>query len=116
MACNENVFFQINNGDIKIENTGSISGLSGPVLQPLKLFPNPASDWVQIESGSGLSLHQAQLRITDYTGRTLLSQVLQTSSDPSVAQINIKELVSGMYLVELRHADGQLSSQKLVVE
>ena len=116
VACNENVFFQINNGDIKIENTGSISGLSGPVLQPLKLFPNPASDWVQIESGSGLSLHQAQLRITDYTGRTLLSQVLQTSSDPSVAQINIKELVSGMYLVELRHADGQLSSQKLVVE
>jgi len=116
VACNENIFFQISNGDLRIENNGMPSGLSEPGLQPLQILPNPASDWVQLTALNGQSMRDASLRVSDMTGRTMLAQTWPGEGPSSSLQLDVRSWSPGIYLLELRYADGRNGSQKLVVE
>ncbi len=117
IACNENIFFQINNANIRIENTGVISGLDAQADgQTLKLFPNPASSYVQIDAGKEQSLQGATLHISDYTGRTVLIGSANDALQKGLLTVRTAGWSSGVYLVALRFADGRNRIEKLVVE
>lgn len=71
------------------------------------MFPNPAKGQFTV-SGNGLE----KVTVLDLLGKTMLV-TLATKSDTS---IEIDQLQSGMYLVELQAADGSRSVRKLIVK
>ncbi len=63
---------------------------------PLEIFPNPASDYVQIRLLDDLN---GDLRIFDAAGRLVYTDVL---SQTAQTRIEISHLTNGLYIVELR--------------
>ncbi|MEO5675128.1 MAG: T9SS type A sorting domain-containing protein [Chitinophagales bacterium] len=76
----------------------------------LKIYPNPASKSVTIETGMSGSFH---LQITNVYS----NQLMNSNIDGSLAQINISILSSGIYFVEVKDAKGiSIGYGKLIVQ
>jgi|GEM_PF-2471166 len=72
----------------------------------LEVFPNPASgEFIKVRH-SRSSTETVQVRVVDLTGRPHLSQTLNTST--AIAQIDIRGLAPGMYMVVIEEADGSM--------
>lgn len=82
-------------GRTSVENT---------VLAKFDIYPNPADDYIRISS---LALNDI-VEIYDITGKIILKQ-------PSVKEINISDLQSGMYIVRLVSEKGKYKTQKLLI-
>ncbi|MFN0276171.1 MAG: PKD domain-containing protein [Chitinophagales bacterium] len=80
----------------------------------LSIYPNPASDAITIavEGYAG----NATLRITDLTGRIILSKEINLQPGITDLQLNISNIPAGAYILEIRCANGSLQSQKLLIE
>jgi len=78
-------------------------------LSALKLFPNPATDFVTIEGDYSI-LQNAELAVYDQTGRLVDSAVLKYDSD---FKINTSEYPSGIYMFTLSK-NGATKSYKVV--
>lgn len=75
--------------------------------QSVTIYPNPAKDFVQIESKS---LNQIDsYKITDVTGKTI---VVENGNQPI---INLQDLESGIYILEC-HINKQVVIKKLIKE
>lgn len=92
--------------DYELED-GAFSAVQGTIsftsefgsLQQVSVWPNPAVDLVQI-TGNGLTA-DAQLRVVDMTGRTVL---LHRASTANTAQLNVAKLAPGSYLLLISNA------------
>ncbi len=62
----------------------------------LKVFPNPSSDFIDISMNSAIN---GEINIYNIYGELLISMPPAGSSD--ICRINIQELVSGVYFVEI---------------
>jgi len=83
--------------------------------KPLKLFPNPASGFVNIQLNTE-GYHQLQLYVTDVLGREVLlhDYATKNSSRKRGIQFDVSGVLPGVYFVRLM-ADGQAFTAKLVV-
>lgn len=78
----------------------------------IRVFPNPASEYVQLDMVSEDS-QNAQVEIVDLHGKVVLSQ--QLSSDQSSHLIKTSTLTEGVYLLRII-ADGvEIEGQRLVI-
>ncbi|UYZ58231.1 CotH kinase family protein [Hymenobacter latericus] len=75
--------------------------------QPLKLYPNPASDYLNIELDATAS---GELSIRDLSGREVLRSALQGKQH----KLPVAHLQKGLYVVTLRSA-AEVRTQKLVI-
>jgi hypothetical protein len=76
--------------------------------QTLKLYPNPATDLLQIQLPNTFENKAATIAITDYTGRV----VLQTAATRDAnQQLNIAALSKGIYQVTVTSEKQTLTSQ-----
>jgi hypothetical protein len=73
----------------------------------VRVYPNPADDWITIESEA---LQSATL--FTLTGQQLLHEPIQSGS----ARLNVSALVPGLYLLQLRSADGSTLTRKLEIK
>ena len=73
----------------------------------IKVYPNPASNFVNVTSEVGL----LNVRIVNYTGQVVYQQNV---SDNNV-KISTSELSAGIYILQMETEKGW-ASQKLVVE
>jgi photosystem II stability/assembly factor-like uncharacterized protein len=64
----------------------------------LKVFPNPASDVINIDLSS-IEHHDAQIRIMNNSGQVIRYIDYQNASSPA---INVKELAAGIYFIEVQ--------------
>lgn len=76
----------------------------------LKLYPNPASDILTIESLAG-TIGMANLKIFDLNGRLLMNKALDFNQSQS---INVSEFSNGVYLVKIENTRVNLS-KKLII-
>ncbi len=74
----------------------------------LALYPNPASDQLQVAFSDASAL---QLLIRDLQGRTVLQQTL-----PRSQTVNVGHLPAGLYTVQLLSKQQTVLTQKLVIE
>jgi len=77
------------------------------------VYPNPASETVFIELEQG-RLNGASLSIYDLQGRLIVTKSLNQIAFGQRIQLNINDLNSGSYIVEIE-SQGRTSSQRLVV-
>lgn len=83
----------------------SIKETSGPVA--LKIFPNPASDYLVVESDQTM----VQIRLFDLaTGRVILYRMPSTST----TEMNLRSVSPGLYGVEIQTIEGTYM-QRIVV-
>ena len=85
-------------------NVGGTTGTQLIVKKEMKIFPNPATDQIQIKT----ELQSGTIEFFDYSGRLVIQQEF-SDGDP----VNISFLKSGMYIVRLVSGD-QTIQQKLV--
>ncbi len=95
---------------IKIDDLGfsTVSGIEEEALadQAIKLFPSPARDAVTISAERPIQ----QVKVMDMTGRTVLEQGANTAQ----LSMNVADLKSGRYLVQLQFANGDRQVRSLV--
>jgi hypothetical protein len=75
----------------------------------LRIWPNPASDEVQIEDKSGLA---AQMVIYNVWGQAVMEQ--KKAADQSRLNWNTKDWQPGIYFVTMHHTDGSRGATRLV--
>lgn len=76
-------------------------------IADMRVFPNPAGDFVTIEPIGQHSLLPASVTIHDLTGRIVLSS--NVSEFP--ARISVKELLSGVYIIRVMQGEKTFSSR-----
>ena len=99
---------------------GGSSKLTSPATNPellSKIYPNPASTFVNITLNPSDNINSIQLTVTDLTGKVIHSQSWKnsTSNQTIKHQINTQGLHKGIYLVNISANNGMKKQQKLVV-
>ena len=86
--------------------TLAINKLNNTTSANISLYPNPAADYVIIQSSDAIS----NVVITDLLGNIVLQQ-----TDESIKKINTLSLQSGVYLVKALTNKGFTDTQKLII-
>jgi hypothetical protein len=76
----------------------------------LAVFPNPASDYLIIESGNGVKT--VQLKIYNSTGSLMKNKLLNSTKE----ELLISDLPAGMYFYSVSKSDGKIESGKFYIE
>lgn len=80
---------------------GGLSGIKTELQNAqIRVYPNPATTSITIE---GLK-NAAEIHVTDLTGRTVVSQTINKAME--TAELQIKELPAGIYLLKVQQAAG----------
>ncbi|MBU1010091.1 MAG: T9SS type A sorting domain-containing protein [Bacteroidetes bacterium] len=75
----------------------------------LRIYPNPVSDWLSIESQ--LPLRKAELIISDASGRETKRMALNSRS----TTINVSDLPAGMYDCSITEGNTRLYRQSIII-
>jgi poly(3-hydroxybutyrate) depolymerase len=79
----------------------------------LNLFPNPATNQVNLEIRQG-TIGKISILITDASGRVISTQYLVKEQATIIKTINLNNLRPGMYYVSIQQADGTKSVRAFV--
>ncbi|NLA25320.1 MAG: T9SS type A sorting domain-containing protein, partial [Bacteroidales bacterium] len=75
----------------------------------ISIYPNPASEYLNIELNQYLS---DEVQIYDISGKLLISKAINSNH----TQINIADLEQGMYILNVLKSDRKISSLRFVKE
>jgi hypothetical protein len=84
----------------------NISDLKTVKQGSVRLFPNPANDFVNIDV-QGAAPETFYITLTDLIGQTLRTQQFIVNSQNTTTSLNLKGLTPGMYFVTVKNGDGQ---------
>ena len=76
----------------------------------LSLWPNPASDFIQVNSHFENGNSAAKIRVYDLTGKIQIEGQLKSGE----SNFNISTLKSGTYIINLYSIDGNSCNQKFI--
>jgi hypothetical protein len=102
LGTNSSIYIYINDNDV--------SAVASAEMHPddLFLFPNPASDLLNIEVEN---FEQKSISLLDLNGRILIQQNINTKS----SILNLTELPAGVYFIQLRDEEkGQFLTKKFI--
>ncbi|MBB6324468.1 hypothetical protein FHS59_000083 [Algoriphagus iocasae] len=68
----------------------------------LKIYPNPATDKLTIELSGDINIHQIDIY-------NISGQKVQSSAQ--IGELNISELKQGIYLINLKTSEGNMTSK-----
>jgi hypothetical protein len=86
------------------------------ISQKLRLFPNPARDFLQVEFTKSIA-GPVKLELFDLTGRKALENSFQSNSNGLQREtINIGSLKKGVYILRVHYGDNAVQSAKLMVK
>jgi hypothetical protein len=78
------------------------------------IYPNPARDVILIALSQPTKESDLAIKIYDLSGRMVLSQNLLESNGSEIVEININDLSSGLYLVQV-NIGNYVSAKRLVI-
>lgn len=97
--------------DISVMETNSI--LPSRAAVGLKVYPNPASQWLQIDMCGLNSRGKTELRIVSITGKVIMGRVKYNNASRVTEQVDISGLAPGLYFIHLT-SDGHKLVRKMV--
>ena len=78
------------------------------------IFPNPAGSSFKANINSGIANNNAELQVTDITGKTLMSKKLVLAQGAQTISVDVSGLASGIYLVTINN-NGNMQTNKLAI-
>ena len=90
---------------VKVTSNAATAGVEDNVFNSVKMFPNPAKDYVRFSTNSNKSLN---IEIFDLTGKSVLRV------NDAQNEVNISDLNSGLYFVQMTLGT-QRATKKLIV-
>lgn len=103
----EGGWIEITNFEIAIDDSFVTNTADTEFDNDITLYPNPANESIYVSHNS---IQELSIRITDLTGKTVITSKTSTSN-----KINTSELGNGIYLVEISSGD-KLSVKKMVIQ
>ncbi len=113
-AAKEYIPDAVANGFVQACNLSVGELLPGQLDDVLRVYPNPASSFVNIE----MNLNQesdVQLRLLDMSGKVVSAADYGTMNQSSVVELNTSGMTAGLYLVELT-VNGQKITKRLSIK
>lgn len=89
---------------------GSVTASIADVENAIKVFPNPAKDFISVESSSNAMI--SDMILYDVSGKEILKQSFGTTS----ATLNISAISNGLYILKVKNSEGKTSTHKIPVE
>lgn len=108
------ILFGSGEADFCSEPPAGINGLKEGKVG-LTIYPNPASDNIHLDFAMDRTVNNAQVRISDVTGRTVMTQNMgKVAAGEHNVTLDVSSLTSGLYFVQL-NADGMRGVAKFTV-
>ncbi|MFK7936262.1 MAG: VWA domain-containing protein [Saprospiraceae bacterium] len=85
------------------------------ISNALTIAPVPASSDVQLRFNSQLS-QSMMIQVTDITGKIILQRSTVVTAGQQVLDLDVHHFENGIYLVQLRQADGQVMTKRMVIQ
>ncbi|MBL0912280.1 MAG: T9SS type A sorting domain-containing protein [Bacteroidia bacterium] len=96
---------------ITISTTGLVTNIDASV----SVYPNPATDMVQVALEGTFSYNEAQIRLIDVSGRTLLLRRENISAGKQVFSLDTAQLPAGLYHLQIRAGGSLIAAQKVMI-
>ncbi len=92
-----------------------IASVNETVSVNLNIYPNPATDFVNIELGNlnNADLQNAVIVVYDMTGRKVFEKQLNNSS---MEKISTADYAAGLYTIVIANSDNILAKQRVIVQ
>jgi len=98
----------------KLNVTTSVSTATSP-LSSFSIYPNPVADQLYVMTESQQNIGDAQLTITDITGKMIYRAGVKVSNGLNAYNISTSQFVNGNYILTLTSGNWK-TTQKLVVQ
>ncbi|MFN5325043.1 MAG: T9SS type A sorting domain-containing protein, partial [Bacteroidota bacterium] len=110
VAANDSsgVPYSINPSTVQVPY-GSTAGLSEGGMSDVRIYPNPANEYVQVQMGKEVMVRE--IRVVDQTGRVAISKSINKAIRTS--QVEISKLETGVYTIQIITNNAQFN-QKVV--
>ena len=100
--------------DSEVTATGT-TGLEDLLdLSSLKLYPNPATDQLNLQMGL-VNSGEVAFSLQSMVGQTVLQQTNRMLAGPQEAQLNVASLTNGIYLLRISIEGEEVSPMKVVI-
>jgi hypothetical protein len=96
-----------------INKTYSNTALTGKKTD-LRIFPNPASDHINIDLGDQFAGQNCRIAIYDIIGNLVLNTGNKGNTGNLISNIDISSLLKGMYIIKLQMDDGYCISRRFI--
>lgn len=97
--------------------TVSTTDLDNSIPTRLHVFPNPASDLVQLYVKNFIGVQQVDFVLYDLLGRRVFSESIMLSGDSALNQIVLSSVPSGLYIYSVYDEHGVLlGSDRMIIE
>lgn len=111
---NHNFWLEVTSGGCYASDTIKITFLEDNFVEEsempqLNVYPNPASDYVNVASENGI---MSEVQVYDLTGRLVYVE----NPEAEYATINVNALVDATYFIRIIYADGKTGVSKLVIQ
>lgn len=80
----------------------------------LKIYPNPANQYLTVDYNLPLESGTVQVEIVDQTGKVVLANDATVSSNKGISNLVIADLPTGNYFVNIKHNNQQIASGSFV--
>jgi len=96
-----------------INKTYNNSALPGKKTE-LRIFPNPAADYINIDLGDQLAGQNCRIEIYDIIGNLVLNTGKIGNTGNLLSNIDISSLLDGMYIIKLQTENGYSTSRRFI--
>ncbi len=85
-------------------------------IEDFGLYPNPTTGKFRLQFNSAAALNDVTINITNITGQTVMQKLVKHNGGTFTQDIDMSNQARGVYVVELRTADGAKQVQRLVID
>jgi hypothetical protein len=85
-------------------------------IEDFGLYPNPTTGKFRLQFNSATALNDVTINIANITGQTVMQKVVKHNGGTLTQDIDMSNQARGVYVVELRTADGAKQVQRLVID
>lgn len=103
---------EFNSNWFETTNTPVTAVQTQPKINNLQVYPNPASDFVNIDL-TGLFSLKTQISICNVLGQTVKEF---KNAEPSINRLDVSELQQGLYYIGIKTDDNRIITSKLIIQ
>ena len=100
--------------DLAIQDPPTVNRSIAAVPVRLMVYPNPTTNQLNIQASFDKHVSSVQLSLINSTGQIILKKTLNANDNTITETLDMSQLQTGLYVVNLRLEDGQVITNKIL--